>query len=90
MYPRALVRTFIPPFFLLRIPAWAVLILWFLSQALTGWRQLSTLRPEISGGVAVWAHIGGFVAGALLVRAFSRAEIVRRRTAVADAKAVWS
>ena len=66
-----------------------MLLLWFGSQLLTGLPQLSTLRPEISGGVAVWAHIGGFVAGALLVRVFARADFLRRRTMGGDARVVW-
>jgi membrane associated rhomboid family serine protease len=90
LYPRVHVRTFIPPFFLFRFPAWAVLILWFGSQVLTGLPQLSTLRREVTGGVAVWAHIGGFLAGALLVRLFAQRELVRRREAGGDAKVVWT
>jgi membrane associated rhomboid family serine protease len=89
LYPRVTVRTFIPPFFLLRFPAWAVLILWFGSQVLAGLPDLSPLRREISGGVAVWAHVGGFVVGALLARWFENPELVRRKVAVSDAKVVW-
>lgn len=89
LYPRVSVRTFIPPFFLFRFPAWAVLILWFGSQLLAGLPELSPLRREISGGVAVWAHIGGFVVGALLARWFENPELVRRKLAVSDAKVVW-
>ena len=44
------------------IPAWIVLIYWF---ALQVWMINST--PEQSGGVAVWAHIGGFILGMFLV-----------------------
>jgi len=90
LYPRVRVRTYIPPIFLLRFPAWLVLLFWFGSQVLAGLPQLSPLRREISGGVAVWAHVGGFVAGVLLARWFENAELVRRRTAVSDAKVVWS
>lgn len=90
LYPHVKVRTFIPPFFLLRFPAWVVLILWIVSQVIAGLPDLSPLRREISGGVAVWAHIGGFVAGAVLVRLFTSADLVRRRTLGGDAKAVWS
>lgn len=90
LYPRVKVRTFIPPFFLLRFPAWVVLILWIVSQVIAGLPDLSPLRREISGGVAVWAHIGGFVAGAVLIRLFTSADLVRRRTLGGDAKAVWS
>lgn len=90
LYPRVRVRTFIPPFFLFQFPAWLVLIIWFGSQVLAGLPELSPLRREISGGVAVWAHVGGFVAGLLLVKLFENPELVRRRTAVSDAKVVWS
>ena len=90
LYPRVRVRTFIPPIFLLHFPAWLVLLLWFGSQVVSGLPDLSPLRREISGGVAVWAHVGGFVAGALLGRLFENPELVRRRRAVSDAKVVWS
>lgn len=90
LYPRVRVRTFIPPVFLLHFPAWLVLILWFGSQVVSGLPELSPLRREISGGVAVWAHVGGFVAGALLAKLFEDPQLVRRRRAVADAKVVWS
>ena len=42
-----------------------------------------------AGGVAVWAHVGGFVAGVLLIRVFEDREMVRRRRAVADARQVF-
>ncbi len=90
LYPRVRVHTFIPPFFLFRLPAWTILVFWFVSQVLSGLPSLSPLRPEISGGVAFWAHIGGFLAGLLLVRRFENAQLVLRRRAVGDAKVVWS
>lgn len=90
LYPRVRVRTYIPPIFFVWIPAWVVLILWFLSQVLAGLPELSPLRREISGGVAVWAHVGGFVAGVLLVRRFMNRDLVRRRSAVSEARSVWS
>jgi membrane associated rhomboid family serine protease len=37
---------------------------------------------ELAGGVAVWAHIGGFVAGALLIRLFESPELVARRRSI--------
>ena len=49
------------------LPAWAMLGYWLLLQF------LGTLGASESG-VAVWAHIGGFVAGAVLVKLFSRAD----------------
>ena len=87
--PRARVRTFFPPIFLVHVPAWFVLVFWFLGQVLTGLPQLNTVDPNASGGVAVWAHVGGFVAGALLVKLFEDRAFVRRRTSVGDARAVW-
>ena len=47
-------------------------------------------RSEVSGGVAVWAHIGGFVAGMVLVRLFENPQLVERRTMVADARGAFS
>jgi membrane associated rhomboid family serine protease len=89
LYPRCRVRTFVPPFFLLNLPAWFVLILWFVMQVLTGLPELMTLRPEISGGVAVWAHVGGFVAGVLLIRSFRNPALVRKRAMRGDAQVAW-
>ena len=45
------------------------LLIWFGSQLLNGVASLGTMAQ---GGVAFWAHIGGFVAGLLLVRLFAR------------------
>lgn len=89
LYPRVRVRTFIPPVFLVHLPAWAVLLPWFLSQVVSGLPELSPLRREITGGVAVWAHVGGFLAGVLLVRGFRNPALVSRRRAVSDARVVW-
>jgi membrane associated rhomboid family serine protease len=44
-------------------PAWAVLALWFVLQLFSG---LASLGPQMEGGVAFFAHIGGFICGALL------------------------
>ncbi len=49
--------------FLVRVPAVVVLGLWFAMQFLSG---LSELGTSVNGGVAVWAHIGGFLLGALI------------------------
>src|SRR5689334_15491075 len=65
LYPRVRVRMLF--WFLLfirvfRVPAWAVLLWWFFWQVVAGLPQLMTVNREVSGGVAVWAHIGGFLA----------------------------
>ena len=65
-YPRAKVLTLIILivfFFTVRLPAWLILGYWFLLQFLTG---VGSLGLQTSGGVAVWAHVGGFVPGALI------------------------
>lgn len=89
LYPRVRVRTYFPPVFLFRLPAWSILVMWFAMQVLTGLPQLMTLNPEISGGVAVWAHVGGFVAGLVLIRAFHDPALLRQRTMRGDAQVVW-
>jgi membrane associated rhomboid family serine protease len=70
---------FFPPFFLFRVSAWLVLLWWFGSQLLSGLPDLMQVRPEASGGVAVWAHVGGFIAGAALVKLFENRALVLRR-----------
>jgi membrane associated rhomboid family serine protease len=72
------------------VPAWVVLIFWFISQLGAALPMLSAVRPEVSSGVAVWAHVGGFVAGVLLVKLFEDRTLVRRRTSIGDARAVWA
>ena len=89
LYPHVRVRMLF--WFLLfirifRVPAWAVLLWWFFWQVVAGLPQLMTLNREVSGGVAVWAHIGGFVAGVLLVKLFVNNELHRRRLAMTDAR----
>lgn len=79
---------FIIFFKVIPIPAWLVLLYWFGMQLLTGLPQVLSPSPEIAGGVAVWAHIGGFVTGVLLIKAFERPELVRRRRAVLGAMGI--
>ena len=61
--PRNRILTLIFFIFLVRVPAVVVLGLWFALQFLSG---LSELGTHVNGGVAVWAHIGGFLIGVLL------------------------
>ncbi|HKG95086.1 MAG TPA: rhomboid family intramembrane serine protease [Gemmatimonadaceae bacterium] len=92
LYPHARVKMLVPPFifWIFRIPAWLVLIYWFGVQLLTGLPQLMPVRPDVSGGVAVWAHVGGFVAGALLIKVFEDRSLVRRRMVAGDAKVAFT
>ena len=71
LYPHARVLTLIPIFFfaqIAEIPAFIMLGLWFLIQLVSG---LGSLGFE-AGGVAWFAHVGGFLAGMVLVRMFQR------------------
>lgn len=89
LYPRVRVRMlfwFLLFIRVIRVPAWAVLLWWFFWQVVAGLPQLMTVNREVSGGVAVWAHIGGFVAGVLLVKLFVNEELHRRRLAITDAR----
>ena len=79
LYPRVRVRMFFPPFFIFHVRASLVLILCFATQLLSAWPELSTMRPEVSSGVAFWAHVGGFIAGLLLVKIFENPRLVAQR-----------
>jgi membrane associated rhomboid family serine protease len=72
LFPRARVLAAIPFLWrVARLPAWAVIGLWFLFDALLGAFGVST--PSGGGaGVAYYAHIGGFAFGVLTVRAFAQ------------------
>ena len=74
LYPRVKVYALVPIFIFftsIALPAWAMLGYWFLIQVVSG-----LLSPGDMGGVAFWAHIGGFVAGIVLIKFFARAEYV--------------
>ena len=72
LFPHARIRMYFPPIFFFSIPAVLVLLFWFGEQLLAGLPQLSAVDRNVMGGVAVWAHVGGFLAGALLVRMFTK------------------
>ncbi|HEY8486310.1 MAG TPA: rhomboid family intramembrane serine protease [Limnochordales bacterium] len=80
LYPWARISTLVPVLFFLTVldvPAWLFLALWFLLQLWNGALSIAA-DPSVVRGVAWWAHIGGFVAGVLLLRWWK----VRRRPAV--------
>ncbi|WP_276135286.1 rhomboid family intramembrane serine protease [Polluticoccus soli] len=68
LHPRRGVHVWIL-FFIVTVPAFIVVGLWFVFQVLNG---LGSLGGEEAGGVAYGAHIGGFIAGLLLVKRFVR------------------
>jgi hypothetical protein len=72
-YPRARITTLVPVLFFfwtVQVPALVLLGYWFLLQFLSGY-QMQAIETATQGGVAWWAHVGGFVAGvglALILR----------------------
>ncbi len=72
LYPQSRVLTIIPFGFFIRmtmVPAIVLLGFWFVLQFFSG--LLSVGATEDVGGVAFWAHVGGFVAGMVLARLFA-------------------
>jgi len=85
LFPRVRVRMlfwFVIILKVIPLPAWLVLLYWFGLQLLSGLPQLFTPSPEIAGGVAVWAHVGGFLAGVLLIKLFENPVLLERRRAI--------
>lgn len=78
LYPRVRIYMVVPLGFIpltFRLPAWTMLLYWFGMQMLSG-------LLDLEQGVAIWAHVGGFVAGMLLIKAFTdprRTELHERR-----------
>ncbi|RPI29118.1 MAG: rhomboid family intramembrane serine protease [Acidobacteria bacterium] len=73
-YPFARVLTLVPFLIIwpvVELPALLVLGSWFLVQLFNGTAAVAT-TTETSGGVAWWAHIGGFVAGMILLGVFAQ------------------
>ncbi len=72
LFPRARVVTLLPLFVFftfVEIPAVVFLGIWFLIQFLSGTASLG--RAADTGGVAWWAHVGGFLAGVVFLKLFT-------------------
>jgi membrane associated rhomboid family serine protease len=75
LYPQSRVLTLFPfPVMLFEVPAFFFLGLWFLVQFVSGLGSLAGASSGLPGGVAFWAHVIGFLAGAVLVRLMQRPE----------------
>jgi membrane associated rhomboid family serine protease len=75
LYPRVKVYVLVPIFIFftsIALPAWMMLGYWFFLQLASG-----LVSNNDMGGVAVWAHVGGFVAGVVLIKFFVRDEYVQ-------------
>jgi membrane associated rhomboid family serine protease len=74
LYPRVRVYALLPLGFFITtvaLPAWMMLVYWIGLQVLSGLGSSGQ-----TGGVAFWAHVGGFVAGVVLVKLFARRDHV--------------
>ena len=82
LYPHARVLTVIPIFFFITVrelPAIFLLVIWFVLQLFSGVGSLGVPDAQDMGGVAYFAHIGGFVAGMVLIGLFGGFGRSRRR-----------
>lgn len=80
-YPFARIHTIIPLGFffpIIELPALVMLGVWFLMQILSGTLSAGA-APEEAGGVAFWAHVGGFLAGMALIGVFAKEPVRRYR-----------
>ena len=81
LFPRVRVFTIVPLGFFattVALPAWAMLIYWTVLQMVS---QAASTLTEQSGGVAYWAHLGGFAAGLVLIKMFERRDRIREHAA---------
>jgi membrane associated rhomboid family serine protease len=80
LFPGARVLTLVPFFliFTVEIPAFVILLYWIVMQLFSGFATLTATTAQSQGGVAWWAHIGGFFAGLGLVKAMGRRRYLRR------------
>jgi len=75
LYPRVRVYAILPLGFFfttIAVPAWVMLGYWFVIQFASGLVSIGADK----GGVAFWAHIGGFVAGVVLIKFFARPQFI--------------
>ena len=77
-FPRSKILTVVPIFFFIKliyIPASIFIFVWFIIQFISGVGSLGT--PQDTGGIAFWAHIGGFVTGLILARFFDNKPLLK-------------
>ncbi len=80
LYPRKSVRVLIGFFGLISVPAVIVIGLWIATQVFSGFGSIALTQQtrESGGGVAYFAHIGGAVAGLILVWLFRTPKVIAR------------
>jgi membrane associated rhomboid family serine protease len=80
-FPHARILTLLPIFFIItfqEIPAYLILVYWFVIQFFSGVGSIASAHQ--GGGVAWFAHIGGFLAGMILIKTLGTRERYRRRS----------
>jgi len=79
LFPRSQVRTLIFFFFItyISVPAYLLIGIWIFQQFFNGF---ASLGADFAGGVAYWAHVGGFVFGAAVIGALLATGLLRRET----------
>jgi membrane associated rhomboid family serine protease len=76
LYPRARVLMWFV--FVFYLPAWVVLGYWFVVQFVNAATTSIVQAGRPAGGVAFWAHVGGFLAGIILIKLFPQRAQTRR------------
>jgi membrane associated rhomboid family serine protease len=85
LFPHGRIRTLIGWWLIILVPAWVMIGVWFALQLFGGFAVLGSQE----GGIAFWAHVGGFVAGAVLVWLFRDRDAVARQNAVRETHQAW-
>ncbi|MGH2533605.1 MAG: rhomboid family intramembrane serine protease [Thermomicrobiales bacterium] len=92
MFPTGRIKTLILlgwiPFIFL-VPAWVHIGFWIVLQFINGIAALDVRTAETGGGVAYFAHIGGFVAGLALVWLFRDRDAYERQKAAREGHHAW-
>jgi membrane associated rhomboid family serine protease len=81
-FPRAQIHTLVTLFFfffLTDVPAWAMLIYWFVIQLFSGVGSIAASQYTQGGGTAFFAHVGGFVTGIVLIKVLGTRQPYSRR-----------
>lgn len=85
LFPHSRIISMFPVFFMpvfFELPAAIYLLFWFMIQIFSG--TIAGLTAENVGGIAWWAHVGGFVAGIVFLRLFLPSRRRRSRTFESD------
>jgi membrane associated rhomboid family serine protease len=92
LYPKSVVTAVIPPLFFLPLPVPAIVLIgiWFVIELVSGFASLGFGVANVGSDIAYFAHIGGFVAGAVLIKLFAVRGTKRTSRRYADPyKDVW-